>query len=364
MIKRLSGAIIAIAIQTATVHAAEMTLVNWNIQTLTHPADTVSVFPDDYRRQSTDYADLRRWRDLAWGDVYLLQEVTSPAAIDAIFPVREGWRYCISGQYAKAEGLPAGPVCASGNITPHVPTSATRAQFTAIAIRPGAPITSLDVTDVENLDVGHLDDGVIRNLRWGLQAKIGLGSSSMTALVVHMKSGCFDDRIDQRYWLQDPTGGEVRSFHCDTLGRQLYPLRQWMEQREAARDLWLVAGDFNRRLDTGAGGFQDEVLRALTGYTPSRTGQDQDNRSDIAISRSPYKEASNCWREFRDPRPQALNLADGYNMMPIEFFLMGSTATALVPAASGLQVPWPNPKPDDARRLSDHCPSSIRMRLN
>jgi endonuclease/exonuclease/phosphatase family metal-dependent hydrolase len=344
--------------------AAEITIVNWNIQTLVHPTDTVTVFDDDYRRQSADFDDLRRWRDLTAGDVFLLQEVTSPAAIDAIFPAREGWRHCISGQYAKAEGLPPGPVCTSGTITPQMPASARRAQHTAIAIRPGVPVTLSDVTDIEGLDVKHLDGDETRDLRWGLQARLASSTGSVTLLVVHMKSGCFDDRIDQALWLRDPVEGEVRRSHCDTLGRQLFPLRRWIETQEGQQMPWLIAGDFNRRLDAGAGPFQDEVWRALTGYSPDRTGQDRDGRADIAMFRSPYKEPSLCWREFRQPRPTGLDAADDYNMMPIEFFLFGATTVPLVlPGAEG-QVTWPSPGPLDRRRLSDHCPSRLRIRMN
>ncbi len=97
---------IGLAFWVGAAAAADLTIANWNIQTLPHPADTVTVFPDDHRRTAADFADLRRWRDLAAADIYLLQEVTSPAAIDAIFPVAEGWSHCIGGQYAEKEGLP------------------------------------------------------------------------------------------------------------------------------------------------------------------------------------------------------------------------------------------------------------------
>src|SRR6476659_8049145 len=55
---------------------SDLTIANWNVQTLVYPDDPLTVFPGDYRRQPTDFADLRRWRDLVAADVYLLQEVT------------------------------------------------------------------------------------------------------------------------------------------------------------------------------------------------------------------------------------------------------------------------------------------------
>lgn len=69
------------------------------------------MFPDDHVRTATDFADLRRWRDQAGADIYFLQEVTSPAAINEVFPTAEGWQHCISGQFAKDEAIGEGPVC-------------------------------------------------------------------------------------------------------------------------------------------------------------------------------------------------------------------------------------------------------------
>ena len=109
---------------------------NWNIQTLVHPSDTITVFLDDHVRKAADFADLRRWRDLVGADVYFLQEVTSPAAIDAVFPVADGWSHCVSGQYAELENLPdPGPVCSDSDSTPALPAASERQQFAGIAVR-------------------------------------------------------------------------------------------------------------------------------------------------------------------------------------------------------------------------------------
>lgn len=91
--------------------ASDIKLGNWNIQALTYSGDPQTVLPDDYVRTPTDFADLRRWRNLVGADVFLLQEVTSPAAIDDVFPVADSWQHCISGQYAKDQGNDTGPIC-------------------------------------------------------------------------------------------------------------------------------------------------------------------------------------------------------------------------------------------------------------
>lgn len=361
MIRKSAIAIVAIIWQAGNALPAEITLANWNIQTLVYLGDPQTVFDDDYVRSAADIADLKRWRDLVAADVYFLQEVTSPAAIDAVFPVAEGWVHCISGQYSQSQGLAAGPTCTSGNDAPHRPSGEERMQFTAIAVHSSGAARIVKAEDFEALNVRSMDDGEVRDVRWGLDVTLEIGGKQVRTLVVHMKSGCFDDRIDRAFWLNDPAGTPPKVFACDTLGRQLFPLRKWIEEREAGGDSWLVAGDFNRRLDAGAGPFQDEVWRALSGFTPDRAGIDQDSRPDIELFRSPYKEASVCWREFLDARPADLAAADNYNLLPIEFFLFGTTADALVVKGNDKQVAWPHPVAADPKRLSDHCPSSIRL---
>jgi hypothetical protein len=366
----LHGALVIGALMAGigAAQGGDLTIANWNIQTLVYPADPLTVFPGDYRRQHADFADLRRWRDLVGADVYLLQEITSPAAIEAVFPSAEGWRYCISGQYAKDEGLPVSPACTAPGQTPHVPQAAERHQYTAIAIRPNAPVEIVSVADLQSLNVGSLDGGVVRPVRWGLDATLKSGSSQLRLLVVHMKSGCFDDRLTRDDWLEDPAGKAAVGSACTTLGRQLFPLRGWLEAREAAGEAWMVVGDFNRRLDAGAGTFQDEVWTALSGYEPRTdltTGAivDKDIRADIALFRSPYKEASVCWREFREPNPTSLESADAYNLLPIEFFVFGERTKSIV-VDNSHQIAWPWPQPVDMQRLSDHCPEAIRIKLN
>jgi len=363
MIRHLAMAAALFLSGIPAAQAADVTLANWNIQTLTYPADPKTVFPDDYRRTQSDYEDLIRWRDRTGAAVFLLQEVTSPAAIDAIFPAADGWTHCISGQYAAAEGLPPGSLCTRPGQAAHKPMGEGRAQYTAVAIRPGAAVTLGTVSDYADLNVRSLDDGVERDLRWGLDVSLTAGGETLRVLVVHMKSGCFDDFIRRNLWETAPQPPAVRHA-CDTLGRQLYPLRAWVEARETAGENWMLAGDFNRRLDAGAGPFQDEVWRALSGFAKARDGTDLDaQRADIPLFRSPYKEASACWQEFRNAEPATLADADDYNMLPIEFFIFGQKAKMHVLPASGAHVSWPNGTPADKKRLSDHCPLTLKVRL-
>jgi len=59
----------------------------------------------------------------------------------------------------------------------------------------------------------------------------------------------------------------------------------------------------------------------------------------------------------------ALAKPDIYNMLPIEFFLFGEKTKAIVIPRSERQFAWPAPQPDDPMRLSDQCPSSLKLSL-
>jgi hypothetical protein len=142
----------------------------------------------------------------------------------------------------------------------------------------------------------------------------------------------------------------------------MFPLHAWIAARQASNDAWLVVGDFNRRLDAGAGRHQDEVWQALTAYSPGFDGRDRDNRQDIVIYRAPYKAPSVCWAETSNSLPATLAESDDYNMLPIEFFLFGSTARAKLDPSSERQIAWTPSTPSDRKRLSDHCPSVMTAR--
>lgn len=358
-----TAALATLCLVAGSALATDVKLGNWNIQTLTYSGDPQTVFPDDYVRTPTDFADLRRWRDLVGADVFLLQEVTSPAAIDEVFPVTDGWQHCISGQYAKDQGNDTGPICTLTGATAPRPLGDSRAQYTAVAWRNQADLHVGPVADYAALNVKSADnDGTIRDLRWGLDVTVSAGSTDLRILVVHMKSGCFDDRINFRLFTVDPATTAPMKDACDTVGRQMFPLHAWIAARQASNDAWLVVGDFNRRLDAGAGRHQDEVWQALTAYSPGFDGRDRDNRQDIVIYRAPYKAPSVCWAETSNSLPPTLAESDDYNMLPIEFFLFGSTARARLDPSSERQIAWTPSTPSDRKRLSDHCPSVMTAR--
>lgn len=202
--RRLVVTVIAV-LSAAGASAAEIKLGNWNIQTLGYSGDPQTVFAGDYIRQPADFADLRNWRDKVGADVYFLQEVTSPAAINEVFPLSDGWSFCISGQYAADEHLSAGPLCSKSGDIPSKPAGTERRQYTAVAWRSDR-LNAGPFTDVQSLNVRSVDtDGTVRDVRWGLDVSLTSGAADLRVLVVHMKSGCFDDPINFRLFTVDPS---------------------------------------------------------------------------------------------------------------------------------------------------------------
>ena len=57
-------------------------------------------------------------------------------------------------------------------------------------------------------------------------------------MAVDLKSGCFEDELDQ-----------PREDACIKLSRQVEPLTDWIAAQESAKSSFVLLGDFNRRMD-------------------------------------------------------------------------------------------------------------------
>jgi endonuclease/exonuclease/phosphatase family metal-dependent hydrolase len=225
---------ITLLLSAGTSHADGLTLATWNMDWLMSPqtrdvlgATCVAQQPRSSQRAmpctpgrplpptrtSADFDALARNADaLLKGqgtrdgvDVVALQEVDGPDAAKLVF--RQGWRLdCfVQRQHPQKVGF---------------------------AIRDGLPYRCNG--DLPALDVdGGTRAGADMTLWPGTRQEVRL-------LAVHLKSGCFDGKLD-------------RSFNpCAKLRLQVPVVEAWIDQRVREGVAFAVLGDFNRHLDKDA----------------------------------------------------------------------------------------------------------------
>jgi endonuclease/exonuclease/phosphatase family metal-dependent hydrolase len=197
-------------------------------------------------------------------------------------------------------------------------SSRVAVQNNGFAIRRGLPISC----GPELLDLSMNDD-----VRRGVELKVFPGTPrELRLLSVHLKSGCARDPLDST------------RAGCAVLARQVPILERWIDARANEHKPFAVLGDFNRDL-----------------------------------RREPVGAA--VWPDIDDGVPPAadlVNTAEGkafQNCMPsqtfsgfIDYIILGrQMAQGLVPDSFGRAIF----QPQDAqrRKLSDHCPVFIRIRV-
>lgn len=151
-------------------------------------------------------------------------------------------------------------------------------------------------------------------------------------LSVHLKSGCGARLLDA------PTDA------CRDLARQVAPLESWIDAQAAAGRRFAVLGDFNR-----------ELLR------------------DVGPAKSPEGALQRLWPEIDDGEPVGADLTNAAQGEPflncgphqafpgyIDHILLGERLRAQYEPRSFRRLTY---LPRDAvrRKLSDHCPVSIRV---
>jgi endonuclease/exonuclease/phosphatase family metal-dependent hydrolase len=324
----LLGAIVS------TSQAQDLRIATWNIQTLTTGH---KVFPNqDFVRGPAELDFLKNFAAGIAADVVALQEIASPAAAAQVFPSSD-WTICISGQFFEAYpalGRPVQADCFDAAPLPDTPASEPLAgQFTALAVRKGAGFT-VAVSDAPQFGVPHLDDDTVRPVRWGLVAALQRGTRTFTLLNVHLKSGCFNDR------LAIPITPPPSRNHCETFARQVPLLDHFVR---AAPKPFLVLGDFNRNLDLEG----DQVFARLAG-TDTRGPAD-----NTGVRRFPFHTPSICLPE---PRSE-------YHYVPIDYLLISDGLRGRDYAELSPPLPTGISATEFKKRFGDHCPKSLAIEV-
>lgn len=280
----LTGA--ALFLISGAARAAPITIATWNMGWLTtRPASDTSLPPGIYRRTDADIDRLARWARHLNADVIAFQEVDGPTVAARVFPPDQ-YQLFLSGD----------PIV----------------QETGVAVRKGLTARLNPVLTELNV----YPPTAPHQLRSGLDITITRGSASLRLLVVHLKTGCWENT-----WTE-------RQHACPTLRSQISVLDNWALERQDSGEPFAILGDFNRRLEPA-----DPYFLALT--------------TDSPMTLTTAGKASPCW---------------GGEYF-IDHILLGGTARSwLVPDSLRVMTYGTSPDATPAQ-LSDHCPVSVRLSL-
>lgn len=195
-------------------HARELTIAAWNLEHLNADGTEGCI-----ERTETDYEIITEHVEEMRFDVVALQEIKDVAAARRVFS-DEDWNIELSNRRASEPNRECWG--APGRMLQHLATG--------FAIRKG-------VEYVRHEDYSDLSTGNDFQ-RYGTDITVG-SSQSVRLLSVHLASGCWGPPQDK-----DPE----RSATCETLNEQFDHLADWISDRHADDENFVILGDFNRRL--------------------------------------------------------------------------------------------------------------------
>ncbi len=284
LMKRSALVLLLKLLVSAHAFAADLKLATWNLEWLTDRGAGDTRLPADaHPKRPEDFDLLRRYAADLDADVIAIQEVDGPAVAALVFPPE---RYSVH------------------MTRDHV------VQRVGLVVRRGIHYSvNPDVTDL-NVDPGH-------QLRSGADITLDLGQGSLRVLAVHLKTGCFDERLS-------------RTTHrtCAELGKQISPLQDWIAARSAEGVPFAILGDFNRHMDG-----RDQFLAAL--------------RKTAPLTRATEGRASPCWG------------GEAF----IDHILLGGAARAWLQPDTLRVLTYRETGDVWKERLSDHCPVSVRLHV-
>ena len=319
--------IVSLLLVASPAIADPVRIVSWNINNLHHTEG--EGIPDRTNVPIRTRADYERIREVLIsptldGDIIAFQETNGPEAVRKVLPGNASdWTVCHESRFDRDQ---------TGNFSP-----ATRPDriYTAVAVRRAA---FPDVRCTE-LNIGVVgEDG--RPVRNAAGATVRRGGLQFDVYSVHLKSGCHQDPIS-----------EPRSENCRVLSRNVDELEKAIDDLTRRGVVFMLAGDFNRRLNLqGFDDQTDELWADIDDGTPA----------PLDLERSPKGSTGPCWPGENPVFRQ-----------PIDFFVFNEDMWPRVVKDAqgrpdfhklGLATFAPDLPPSQRNKLSDHCP--IRTTLN
>jgi len=279
--------------------AGALKLATWNLEWRSERCDCLPEngaklceMKDGALQRAQDVAGLRRIADALDADIIAFQEVDGPEEAAKVF---DPARYEI------------------------VMTDEEDVQRPGFAIRKG--ISFRQEPDLLELDDRPFARGCgNRSLRRGAVVTVGTASGPVTMLGLHLKSGCFSAK-------EDAAANERTAKACEDSRRQQEVLAGWVAAQVAAGRSFVIAGDFNRRLDLPG----DRLWAALAGTGPARVAKAAELTTSTCNPRYP---------EFIDHIAMSADLGGR--------IVKGSHDVVEIPVA-------------EQERLSDHCPVAVTV---
>jgi endonuclease/exonuclease/phosphatase family metal-dependent hydrolase len=230
--------------------------------------------------------------DAIQADVVALQEVDGPAAARQVF--RQGWQLDCFVKRAHPQKV-------------------------GFAIREGTPYRCNG--DLSALDVdGSTRAGADITLYPGTPREVRL-------LAVHLKSGCFDGKLDRQF------------APCQRLRQQVPVLEGWVDARVREGKAFAILGDFNRHLDKDA-------------RYPA--GPDESQPFNVFNALSDNEPAGAVLVRATEGAPGIPCSADDRHTRYIDDILVSEKLATRAAQRQFTRVPFA--PEDQGRQLSDHCP--------
>lgn len=250
-------------------------------------------------RDAADFDALRRYAQRLDADVVALQEVDGADTARRVFP---GYEFCFAQRA-------------------HV-------QKNGFAIRAGIPYRC--EAEFAPLSLDELvRPGVVVTVYPGTPAEA-------TLMSVHLKSGCPAGPL---------TNGSNRA--CATLTEQAGPLEQWIDAQAAAGRRFAILGDFNRRFVLEGGPARDAEGRLLNLWPEIDDGQPAGARLTDVTRGNPFTACS----------------ADDRYTAYIDTVIVGERLAPAIEAGGFIRITYDGADVAAGRRLSDHCPVGVSLRL-
>jgi endonuclease/exonuclease/phosphatase family metal-dependent hydrolase len=295
----LSKLLLTLSLLSSTTFAETLKIASWNIAWLgSHEYN---------KRGDSDYQELARYATLLNADVIALQEVESAKWAAKVF----------------------------GDDYDYFFTTKDWMQRVGVAVRKNSGY------QVNAQEYVELDQGLARR---GMDVTLTKAGKSIRLLAVHLKSGCFDNALDQASIAKMKSSTEKEQYAkiaCGELAKQAKPLEAWIDARAKEQTPFLILGDFNRRFVKDISLAHNEIQGLW---------QAIDDVEKEALWAPTIAAESQCW--------------GGYYKDYIDHIIFDPQAKQRLVADSFSQLVFEQKYSRKiSQNISDHCPISVELAL-